>query len=32
VAFFGGMSEQGFTQAEIDQMAKQNPARLLGLE
>jgi hypothetical protein len=32
VAFFKGMRGQGFTQAEIDQMAKRNPARLLGLE
>jgi uncharacterized protein DUF6282 len=32
VAFFKGMREQGFTQAEIDQMAKRNPANLLGLE
>ena len=29
-AFFTGMRAQGFTQAEIDQMAKRNPARLLG--
>jgi hypothetical protein len=32
VAFFKGMREQGFTQAEIDQMSKRNPAHLLGLE
>ena len=32
VAFFSGLKEQGFTQDEIDRMAKQNPARLLGLE
>lgn len=32
VAFFKGMREQGFTQAEIDRMAKENPAHLLGLE
>jgi len=32
LAFFRGLSEQGFTQAEIDRMAKENPARLLGLE
>jgi len=32
LAFYKGLSEQGFTQAEIDRMAKQNPARLLGLE
>jgi hypothetical protein len=30
--FFEGMRKQGFTQAEIDQMSKANPARLLGLE
>ena len=30
--FFEGMRKQGFTQAEIDQMSKVNPARLLGLE
>ncbi|MGA7341507.1 MAG: DUF6282 family protein [Terracidiphilus sp.] len=32
VAFFKGLKEQGFTQSEIDRMAKENPARLLGLE
>lgn len=32
VAFFKGMMELGFSQAEIDQMSKTNPARLLGLE
>jgi hypothetical protein len=32
VAFFKGLREQGFTQAEINRMAKENPARLLGLE
>jgi hypothetical protein len=32
LAFFKGLSEQGFTQAEIDRMGKQNPARLVGLE
>jgi len=32
LAFFKGLREQGFTQGEIDRMAKQNPARLLGLE
>jgi len=32
VAFFKGMRKQGFTQAEVDQMSKTNPARLLGLE
>jgi hypothetical protein len=30
--FFDGMRKQGFTQAEVDQMSKTNPARLLGLE
>jgi len=30
-AFFTGMKQQGFTQDEIDTMAKVNPARLLGL-
>lgn len=30
--FFEGMRKQGFTQAEIDQMSKVNPARLLGLD
>jgi len=29
--FFEGLNKQGFTQAEIDQMSKTNPARLLGL-
>jgi Family of unknown function (DUF6282) len=32
VLFFKGLEEQGITQAEIDRMAKENPARLLGLE
>ena len=32
LAFFRGLREQGFTQAEIDRMAKKNPARLIGLE
>jgi hypothetical protein len=32
LAFFRGLSEQGFTPAEIDRRAKKNPARLLGLE
>jgi hypothetical protein len=32
VLFFKGLKEQGITQAEIDRMAKENPARLLGLE
>ena len=29
--FFAGLREQGFTQAEIDQMSKVNPAHLLSL-
>ncbi len=29
---FDGLRKQGFTQAEMDQMSKVNPARLLGLE
>lgn len=32
VTFFKGLRDQGFSQAEIDQMSKTNPARLLGLE
>jgi len=32
VTFFQGMKQQGFSQAEIDEMSKTNPARLLGLE
>jgi hypothetical protein len=32
VAFYKGLKDQGFSQAEIDQMSKSNPARLLGLE
>jgi hypothetical protein len=32
VAFFAGLKAQGFTQAEIDRMSKENPAQLLGLE
>lgn len=31
-AFFAGLKQVGFTQAEIDTMSKINPARLLGLE
>jgi uncharacterized protein DUF6282 len=31
-AFFKGLRAQGFTAAEVEQMAKRNPARLLGLE
>jgi len=30
--FFDGLKAQGFTQPEIDQMSKVNPAKLLGLE
>ena len=32
IAFYAGLREQGFTQAEIDRMAKENPARLIGLQ
>jgi len=32
VAFFKGLREQGFTQVEIEQMSRTNPARLLGLQ
>jgi predicted metal-dependent phosphotriesterase family hydrolase len=31
VLLFNGLKEQGITQAEINRMAKENPARLLGL-
>ena len=31
-AFLVALRAKGFTQQEIDQMAKQNPARLLGLQ
>jgi len=31
VAFFKGLREQGFTQAEIEQMSRTNPAMLIGL-
>ena len=30
--FFDGLRRQGFTQSEIDEMSKVNPARLLGLQ
>jgi predicted metal-dependent phosphotriesterase family hydrolase len=30
--FFDGLKKQGFTQADIDQMSKVNPARLLSLK
>ena len=32
LAFFKGLRAQGFTQAEIARMSKDNPAHLLGLE
>jgi hypothetical protein len=32
VALFDGLKKEGITQAEINRMAKDNPARLLGLE
>ncbi len=32
LAFYAGMKQQGFTQAEIDRMSKKNPAHLIGLE
>jgi hypothetical protein len=32
VALFDGLKKEGITQAEINRMAKENPARLLGLE
>lgn len=32
VLFFKGLKDEGFSQTEIDQMSKTNPARLLGLE
>ena len=31
-AFYAGLRGQGITQAEIDRMAKENPARLIGLQ
>jgi len=31
-SFYAGLRGQGFTQAEIDRMAKENPARLIGLQ
>jgi microsomal dipeptidase-like Zn-dependent dipeptidase len=30
--FYAGLRGQGFTQMEIDRMAKKNPARLIGLQ
>ena len=32
VLFFDGLKKQGFTQTDIDQMSKVNPARLLSLK
>jgi hypothetical protein len=32
VALFDGLKREGITQADINRMAKENPARLLGLE
>jgi hypothetical protein len=32
VALFDGLKREGITQAEINRMTKENPARLLGLE
>ena len=32
VLFFDGLKKQGFTQADIDQMSKVNPAQLLSLQ
>ena len=32
MALFEGLKKEGITQAEINRMAKENPARLLGLE
>jgi hypothetical protein len=32
LAFYQYLAQQGFTQAEIDRMAKVNPAKVLGLE
>jgi hypothetical protein len=31
IALFDGLKKEGISQAEIDRMAKENPARLLGL-
>jgi predicted metal-dependent phosphotriesterase family hydrolase len=31
ILFFDGLRKQGFSQGEIDQMSKVNPARLLSL-
>jgi hypothetical protein len=32
LALFNGLEKEGITQAEINRMSKENPARLLGLE
>ena len=32
LTYFKGLREQGFTQAEIEQMSRTNPARLIGLQ
>jgi hypothetical protein len=32
VAFFKALRDQGFTEAQINRMAKTNPAKLLGLQ
>jgi predicted metal-dependent phosphotriesterase family hydrolase len=32
VAMFDGLKKEGITDTEINRMAKENPARLLGLE
>jgi predicted metal-dependent phosphotriesterase family hydrolase len=32
LALFDGLKKEGITEAEISRMAKENPARLLGLE
>jgi predicted metal-dependent phosphotriesterase family hydrolase len=32
LGFFQQLQKKGFTQAEVDMMAKRNPAKFLGLE
>jgi microsomal dipeptidase-like Zn-dependent dipeptidase len=32
LALFDGLKEEGITEGEINRMAKENPARLLGLD
>jgi predicted metal-dependent phosphotriesterase family hydrolase len=32
LAMFNGLKQEGITDTEINRMAKENPARLLGLE